>query len=170
MARALRGALRPLPLCLFLVGRVTGLRYPKLLGLRTAAERALAKGNHAQAAALASELLTLAEHFRDDWYYGNAVHQANVLLGRAALARGDTTVAKSRLLAAGATPGSPQLNSFGPNMSLALDLIRAGERAAVLEYLALCKRFWDLGSATLDQWSSEVAAGREPSFGPHLTY
>ncbi len=170
MARAIGLVLRPMPLLLYLVGRLTGLRYAKLLGLRTAAERALARGHHAGAAALANELLTLAESYRGDWYYGNAVHHGNLLLGRVALARGETTLAKAKLLAAGATPGSPQLNSFGPNMALALELIRAGERAAVLEYLALCKRFWKLGPSTLDLWSQQVAAGVEPRFGPHLRY
>jgi hypothetical protein len=170
VARTLGSILRPMPLCLYMVGWLTGLRYAKLLGLRTVAERALAKGNGVKAAALASELLTLAEVYRDDWYYGNAVHHGNLLLGRAAMTRGDTTLAKAKLLAAGATPGSPQLNSFGPNMTLALELIRAGERATVLEYLALCKQFWELGPSSLDEWSNEVAAGREPRFGPHLSY
>ena len=159
-----------MPLCLYRVGRLTGLRYPKLLGLRAAAERALGNGDHLRAAWLGTELLTLADAYRDDWYYGNAVHHGNLLLGRIALAQGDTTLAKVKLLAAGATPGSPQLNSFGPNMVLALELIQAGERAAVLEYLALCRRFWELGPATLDEWSHDVSAGREPRFGPHLGY
>lgn len=159
-----------MPFGLYLLGRLTGLRYPRLLGLRAAAERALTRGNHQRAALLAEELLTLAEMYRDDWSYGNAVHHGNLLLGRVALARGDTQLAKTRLRAAGATPGSPQLNSFGPNMALALELLHAGERATVIEYFDLCQQFWELGPSTLDLWSQQVASGVEPSFGPHLLY
>ena len=55
-------------------------------------------------------------------------------------------------------------------MTLALELLRAGEVATVSEYLELCRRFCELGPSTLDEWSRQVAAGSEPSFGPHLLY
>jgi hypothetical protein len=49
-----------------------------------------------------------------------------MVLGQVALRRGDAKKAASFLLAAGKTWGSPQLNSFGPNMPLANDLLAAG--------------------------------------------
>jgi hypothetical protein len=53
------------------------------------------------------------------WNYGNIIHKANQILGRCALREGKPADAKMHLLAAGATPGSPQLDSFGPQMQLA---------------------------------------------------
>lgn len=61
-------------------------------------------------------------------------------------ARGDSAApgcvdaAKAYLLATGKSQGSPQLNSFGPNMSLAKDLFEAGERQAVVTFFDDCVR------------------------------
>ena len=63
------------------------------------------------------------------------------------------------LRASGATPGSPQLNSFGPNMSLASDLLQQGETEAVLAYFELCRVFWTMGGSRLDAWTQDVLAG-----------
>lgn len=41
--------------------------------------------------------------------------------------------------------GSPQLKSFGPSMGLAKELVRDGEKEAVIEYLKLCAQFWESG-------------------------
>jgi hypothetical protein len=68
------------------------------------------------------------------------------------------------MLASGRTPGSPQLNSFGPNTDLAQALLEAGDRKAVLQYLELCRRFWAHGETTLDRWATDIEAGRAPDF------
>jgi hypothetical protein len=75
----------------------------------------------------AKNLLIQAESMKDNWNYGNAVHTANLVLGRIALADGDVEEAKCLLLLAGQTPGSPQLNSFGPDMLFAEELLEKGE-------------------------------------------
>jgi hypothetical protein len=152
------------------VGRLPGLRYARFLALRSRALAALRRRRYDPAAALALELLQLANHYRGDWYYGNAVHHGHLILGRVALAGGDISRARQELLAAGETPGSPQLNSFGPNMQLAFELLRAGERDVVLQFFTLCRRFWQLGEQHLDYWANEVTAGREPEFGANLLY
>jgi hypothetical protein len=72
------------------------------------------------------------------------------------------------LLKAGATPGSPQLNSFGPNMALAKELLDKGEREAVLEYFTLCSKFWDRDE--LKEWMALVKDGVTPKFGANLVY
>ena len=74
------------------------------------------------------------------------------------------------LRASGETPGSPQLNSFGPNMSLARDLLEQGETEAVLAYFELCRVFWKMGGSRLDAWAREVRAGNLPAFGANLSY
>jgi hypothetical protein len=55
-------------------------------------------------------------------------------------------------------------------MRLARDLLRVGQRDVVLEYLALCRRFWEMGTEHLDAWAADIAQEREPQFGPNLAY
>jgi len=118
----------------------------------------------------ANELLSDARQYPNDWNYGNAIFQGNIVLGRVALAR-DKNIeqADSYLLAAGASPGSPQLNSFGPTMSLAKELLEAGERTVVLDFLDQCRRFWKMGRQKLNVWIDTIKAGGTPDFGVNLT-
>jgi hypothetical protein len=145
-------------------------KYPRFLALHARAERLVERGDGPRAAAFARELLDLAERYRDDWNYGNAVHKGHLVLGRVALMKGDVASARSELLLAGGTPGSPQLDSFGPNMRLAKELLEAGEDGVVLEYFELCRRFWMMGSQSLARWSVAIHESRVPEFGPHLRY
>ena len=78
--------------------------------------------------------------------------------------------AKRHLLEAGKSPGSPQMDSFGPNMSLAKDLIEKGERDVVVEYFGLCRTFWKMDRGRLDEWTQTVKAGKTPNFGANLVY
>jgi hypothetical protein len=55
-------------------------------------------------------------------------------------------------------------------MRLAKDLLEKGERDVVLEYFALCRRFWKSGADDLDTWTADVQAGRLPAFGANLVY
>jgi len=161
----------PIEVGIATAGRL-GVRYARLLSLRGIATRAFERSDHEKAVRLARELLALAEQYRDDWSYGNALHHGHLLLGRVALARGDLAGAGAELLEAGRTPGSPQLNSFGPNMTLARELLGSGQTAPVREYFSLCRHFWmpRFAAAKLREWDADVVAGREPRFGPHLRY
>jgi len=118
----------------------------------------------------ARELLKMAPKYPKDWNYGNAIFDGNFVLGRLALRRGDVKSADDYLLQAGRTPGSPQLDSFGPNMTLAKELVDRGESDVVLQYLALCKHFWDLDRGRLDEWSTAIRNGTVPSFEGQLNY
>lgn len=104
----------------------------------------------------------------EGWDYGNRIHHGNLILGRLALLEGKIDEAKSRLLLAGKTPGSPQLGSFGPNMQLAKELLERGESDVVLEYFALCKEFWGCGD--VQPWVDDVKSNRIPDFGANLAY
>jgi hypothetical protein len=117
--------------------------------LPEAAKSAAEVRQYPLAEAYASELLRLAPQFPRDWNYGNAIHDGHMVLGRVALARGQRNTARRELLLAGATPGSPQLDSFGPNMSLAKDMLAAGEQDAVFRYFDECRSFWQFGSFAL---------------------
>jgi hypothetical protein len=55
-------------------------------------------------------------------------------------------------------------------MSLAKDLIEAGERDVVLEYFTLCRSFWKMGQKKLDDWTAMIKGGGMPDFGANLLY
>ena len=55
-------------------------------------------------------------------------------------------------------------------MTLAKDLLENGERDTVLEYLILCRKFWKMDYGKLDQWISEVRAGKTPDFGANIFF
>jgi hypothetical protein len=121
-----------------------------------------------KAAAYANELLAAAEKDKEGWNYGNALHEGHATLGLVALRNNDVSTARRQLLEAGKTPGSPQLNSFGPDMTLANELLKKGERDTVLEYFTLCRSFWKMGTSQLDAWSATVREGETPIFGANL--
>ncbi len=93
---------------------------------------------------------------------GDVVFEMNTILGRLAFAADDKDAAVRYLLAAGQTSGSPSLGSFGPDMQLARELLGAGEREAVLEYLKSCKGFWKMGQDRLADWILKIESGKDP--------
>jgi hypothetical protein len=114
-----------------------------------------------------------------NWNYGNVVYDAHSVLGRIALRHGDRETARKELRAAGRTPGSPQLNSFGPQFTLARELLQHGEQADredVAVFLDDVARFWansDTAPAyarkdtlkkqqQIETWKGEVRAGKIP--------
>ena len=134
--------------------------------LEEAAEAAFCSQEPAKAKRYGKELLNSAMEQRTDWSFGNAVHHGNLILGRIALREGDVEAAEQYLVRAGKTVGSRRLNSYGPEMRLAWDLLKAGRSAAVLEYLELCKSFWK--DSKLDTWIEDVKEGQMPNFASNL--
>lgn len=142
----------------------------RFYALSAAARRAFGAGNPPEAEKLARELAALAPKYKQDWNYGNAVQNANQVLGLIALAANDVPEAKRRLLASADSDGSPQMNSFGPNMRLAKALLEKGEKEVVLEYFQRCGRFWKMGGGKLKSWRESVIRGDMPDFGANLDY
>ena len=128
-------------------------------------EAQLEAGRIEDARTTALDILSEADRVRGTLQYGNAIHRGHILLGQVGLAAGDVAGAREHLLAAAATPGSPQLSSFGPDFTLARALLDRGERDTVLSYLEDCKRFWPLGGL-LDQWKAAISRGETPSLVP----
>jgi hypothetical protein len=133
-------------------------------------KRLFADGDLEEARSLAQRLIGDAEEFPKDWNYGNAIHAANIVLGRIALREDDTKLAGKYLLSAGGTPGSPQLDTFGPDMNLARELIAAGEPDTVVAYFDLCEKFWKMNDGRLKAWRESVKLGKIPDFGANLRY
>jgi hypothetical protein len=113
----------------------------------------------------ANRLLDIGGH---DPTAGNSIHHGNLVLGRLALHDGNRAKARTYLLASGRTPGSPQLDSFGPNMTLAKELLEKGDRQTVLDYFRLCSKFWN--DPALTQWTVQVRNNEMPEFGSNLLY
>ena len=112
---------------------------------------ALAAGDLELAVRIADALLERSRELPDGhWNFGNLVHHGHIIRGYAFLRGGDVAGATSELLAAGQTPGSPQLDSFGPDLNLAWELLRRGRDDAVLAYLRNVSTFWaPMGSLQL---------------------
>ena len=127
-------------------------------------------GDFEKARAYAERLLKQAGSDPTKWNYGDAVHKGNLMLGRIAVREGRVADAVTFLRASAEIPGSPVLSSFGPNMTLARDLLEYGEREAVLAYFEMCRAFWKMGGDRLDAWTRDVQAGNVPNFGANLRY
>jgi len=144
--------------------------YERWVALDSAALLNAEAGSAEKAKAYADESLALAPRYVRDWNYGNAIHKSHIAYGLLALRDGDVRRAGDELVAAGETRGSPQLNSFGPNMVLAKRLAEKGERDSVVRYLDGCRKFWSMDRGRLDEWKSQVAAGMVPDFGANVYY
>lgn len=142
----------------------------RFYALNDAAKQSFVLGKTEDARKFANELMTLLPQFEGNWNYGNAMQDANLVLGRIAVLEGRMDEAKKHLLLAGESPGSPQMDSFGPNMSLAKDLLEKGEQQIVLDYFDLCRKFWEMHDGKLDEWSQQVKDGKIPNFGANLVY
>ncbi len=151
-------------------------QYFHFLRINALADKVYKGGDLAKATAFSLEALQLAENYLDDWNYGNVIHDSRQMLGLVALQMGDVDQAKTQLLAAGRTPGSPQLDSFGPHMLLARELLEQGERQVVTEYLDLVAKFWVAEKDArfreieqdhkqlLQEWKADIGAGRIPEY------
>jgi len=137
-----------------------------------AAKAALEAGQNNKARAYAEEALRFLP--RDPFPFihraGNTVFDCNFVLGRLALLDGDVALAEEYLLLAGDTKGSIVLDTSGPNMSLARELLKRSRRETVLKFLAQCGRFWTDDHGLLAKWSAEIENGEMPVFGTNLFY
>lgn len=130
--------------------------------LEYACDVALEAAQAEAARTFANELLKIAASDPASWNTGNALYAGHVTLGRLALQENDLEGAKRHLLQAGKTPGSPQLNSFGPELQLAHDLLQRGERATVTEFLRAIAAFWEHGRTRTELWCFQIERGETP--------
>lgn len=142
----------------------------KFYALNDAAKESYIMGKYEESQKYADELLLLSKNYPDNWNYGNAIQDYHIVAGKISLKDGNVTSSIEHLLSAGMSPGSPQMNSFGPNMRLAKELLTCGETKVVLEYFKLCKNFWALDNGKIDEWTQTVKKGDLPDFGCNLIY
>jgi hypothetical protein len=152
-----------------------GLTVAELRHEREAASRAwdaLAVGELGEADTLARALMTKVGE-KGPLHDSGDEHEAHLIIGHVCLRRGDVDAAERHLLAAARIDDpTPALCSFGPNMSLAQELLQAGRTDAVIAYFDLCSSFWGPISSfgRLKRWRTDVHEGRMPDFGPNLVY
>ena len=118
--------------------------------------------NFDKARELAKENMELASVYQCNWNYGNAIHDTNRILGLISLKNGDVDTAAGFLIAAGKSTGSPQLDTFGPDLDLANELLKRGKVEPVKIYLKDIKSFWEMNNGNVDAWLSEIEKGKNP--------
>jgi tetratricopeptide (TPR) repeat protein len=119
-------------------------------------------GNFASAKAYASSVIALLPSSDPEGDI-DARYSSRMMRGLVALHNKDVKLAVHYLLLSGRISGSAVLDSFGPSMQLADQLLKAGERKAVIKFLDECKVFWQNGP-NLDNWKKQIAAGKQPDF------
>ena len=125
-----------------------------------------------EAKPVAEVILKTAPKFAKNWDYGNGIHIAHIVLGRLAASSGDVGSAKYHLKSAAFPQASTHLREFGPNLSLARDLLKRGECDAVVEFLEKYAKIWRADGATqkFAEWNRDIKGGKFPRFGAHLVY
>ena len=114
--------------------------------------RRWAAGDADRALEIGDRLLAQADDLEEHAWgsFGNLLHLGHIIRGYALLQRDDVEGATAELRAAGGTPGSPELDSFGPDIRLAWDLLRRDRGDEVLAYFQDVSRFWSpIGHAQL---------------------
>lgn len=144
--------------------------YQRWVILPKLSKTAVEAADFSKAQDYANQLLNLADTYKHDWNYGNAIHDANIVMGMVCLSNDSIEEAKKYLLNAGHAPISPQIRTFGPSMILADALIDRGESNVVIEYLELIKKIWLDNDGRLDSWISAIKGGGKPYFGENLRY
>jgi tetratricopeptide (TPR) repeat protein len=142
----------------------------QLNDLPEAAQAAFEAGEYEKAGAYSKKALNLAAQPENVADSADAGHYGNIVLGRIAVRQGDVAGGSAYLLKSAAIKGNPHLDTFGPNMMLAKELLEKGERTSVLQYFDLCGAFWKDDDGKLKQWRSSVASGTNPDFGANLRY
>jgi hypothetical protein len=105
--------------------------------------QAIAAGNLDDAEAFAERMLAHAAEERDDgWPADDQRHMAHTLLGFVRLRRGDLDGAEEELIQSAEVSPTPVLRSFGPDLSLAWELLLAGRGEAVVTFAQRFGRFW----------------------------
>lgn len=118
--------------------------------------------------AKARELLALAAQNPNEPEYGNAIFFANMMLGQAAIRRGEKQQAARHLLAAAEAPPTDRLRYGYIDMTFARQLVDWGERAAVAQFLDRCARFNRRGKE-LAEWAAQLRQGLNPDLTPYTT-
>jgi hypothetical protein len=131
--------------------------YPQV---KYAADTCFWSGNYEESRKFTILLRDNINHFDSYTSRGQMRHDYHTLMGRHLLREGEVEQANSHLLQSIDVRPSAVMSSFGPNMELAMDLLKAGETDTVLEYLDGCAGFWN--EEQIRTWKREINEGGIP--------
>lgn len=127
-----------------------------------------------EARSLATELILDFGQSASAYGYDDAAHIGNIILGRVALKQKDINAAKEYLLIAIRAPLRREKSWLGEiDTTLAKELLEAGEKETVIEYLKLCeglsnltteKKLFENQSTKLKLWQEQIRQGKTPTF------
>ncbi len=122
-----------------------------------------------EAEAKARELLDLAARNQSTALYGDAVFEANLILGKTALRRGEKRAAARYLIEAAGTPGSDRIWRGNIEMNLPRALVDWGERSVAAEFLERMAPK-TVRSKELLGCAAEIRKGVNPDLRPTMSY
>jgi tetratricopeptide (TPR) repeat protein len=132
--------------------------------VKYAAEICYLAGNFADSKIFTLQLDEHKDSF-DDETQGGILHEYHTMIGRHMLRDGHPEEAKKHLLLSIDVEPTSVMKSFGPNMSLALDLLMEGEKETVITYLDGCTEFWKKEPVQL--WKAKIRNNKMPSLNIH---
>ena len=98
------------------------------------------------------------------------LHQAHVILGLAALRRGDRDEAKVQLRESVDCLSVPSCGFHPPNALVALEFLALGDRDPILAFFEWARPLRPDDQAEIDLWQKQVRDGRTPELGFLWTY
>lgn len=141
-------------------------------------EKSVEKNDCSAVNKYAPESFKVAEIVKDNWEsggwnYGNAIFSSHMALGFCQLKENNLKKAKDHLKKAAKSPGSPQLDTFGlriTDMRLATELLKKGEKKAVIDFLNECRKFWKENDAQkyINTWIKNIEANKLPNFAEFI--
>ena len=143
-------------------------RYDRFRILRHVCKNAIMVDKVEDAKIYANILLNLSKDYSENWNYGNAIHDGNMVLGLVALKEENISDAKMYLLRSANTVTSPTLKTFGPNLMLADALIEQKEFDTVIKYFIMIKEIWENDDGRLDSWIAILEKGGHPYLKHYL--
>lgn len=97
--------------------------------------------------------------------YGTIVHKGNIILGKIAFRENNLEKAKEHLLISVRVPLRLKYGSVAyPDLELAEELLKKGEKETVLEFLKLCEGLIGTDTESLKKWQKEIGQGKTPDF------
>lgn len=96
------------------------------------------------------------------WMAWDIYRSTHLLLGRIHLVMNDLDSAGLHLVQAGEAPTTPALESYGPDLSLARDLLTLGANGPVLKFLSALGTRWKAGKSRTETWEMDIRRGVVP--------
>ncbi len=145
---------------------------PHTLKLSKRIARAYENDEFNAAKSFIADQLNYADENKLNWNYDNLIHHSYTYLGLIALKENRLEDAKLYFNRSLDIKGSPQIKTFGPNLSLAEELLKIGEREIVISYLQGCKKVWSFmfSFRKIWRWKNQILQGKIPDFGANLKY